>query len=108
MLCTNDTPLNSFNHREISGFTLIELLIVLIIFPIILLAGFKILVSQNRIYRNEREVTQLYQNTRITLDLLYRELRMSGYQALEECFLDNLSDWIPGDYLPTWHWLGEA
>ncbi|MGA1869889.1 MAG: prepilin-type N-terminal cleavage/methylation domain-containing protein [bacterium] len=101
MLCTNDTQLKPVNHREIDGFTLIELLIVLIIFPIILLAGFKILISQNRIYNNEQEVNQMYQNTRITLDLLYRELRMSGYQALEGSFLNNLSDWIPGGYIPT-------
>ena len=91
-----------FNVNEKKGFSMIELLIGLIIFCFTLLAVFGMIISQNKAFKAEDETMYMAQNMRISLDILLRELRMSGYKALEDQFLGFLEDWISPEYLPTY------
>ena len=83
-----------------NGFSFIELMIAMAILCITTLAAFGVMISQKKSFKVEEELTEMSQNTRVSLDILIRELRMSGYKVLEEQFLDSLSDWISSEYLP--------
>ncbi|MGA1870398.1 MAG: prepilin-type N-terminal cleavage/methylation domain-containing protein [bacterium] len=103
MITNSDPSLHHAHETRKSGFTMIEIMVVLMIFPIILYAGFKILISQKRVYQTEQELSGMCQNTRATLDILLRDLRMAGYKVIDDEFLGALDDWIyASDYLPDY------
>lgn len=88
-------------YTKSNGFSFVELMIAMSILCIITLAAFGVMISQRKSFKEEEALTEMSQNTRVSLDILIRELRMSGYKSLEEQFLDSLSDWISSGYLPA-------
>ena len=88
-------------YTKPNGFSFIELMIAMAILCITTLAAFGVMISQKKSFKEEAALTEMSQNTRVSLDILIRELRMSGYKALEEQFLGSLSDWISSEYLPA-------
>ena len=67
------------NHASERGFTLIELMIAVVIFSIISLAAFSVLsTSQQTAVMNDQTV-QLQRNVRLAMDLIARDIRMTGY-----------------------------
>ena len=86
---------------KMNGFSFVELMIAMAILCIILLIAFGVMITQRKAFKAESEVMDMSQNTRASLDILLRDLRMSGYKALEEQFLHSLSGWISTEYLPS-------
>ncbi|MCP4579690.1 MAG: prepilin-type N-terminal cleavage/methylation domain-containing protein [Deltaproteobacteria bacterium] len=80
---------NSTKKRE-TGFTLIELLIAMALMLVVLgsLAG--IFVIQLRTYNAQKQISEMTQNARAAMDIMIREIRMTGYGAPKS----NLSTWI--------------
>lgn len=61
------------------GFTLIELLIALAISSLVLIAIYKIFISNNIIYLKQNEIVRLEQSIRSGMNSIASELRMAGY-----------------------------
>ncbi len=87
-------------HQQ-SGFSVIELLVSTIVLCIAILAIFSMVSSQDKSFKAEDDIMTMSQNTRSSLEILLRELRMSGYKSLEDQFLEDLSGYIPSNYLPS-------
>ena len=67
------------NRASEQGFTLIELMIAVVIFSVISLAAFSVLsTSQQTAVMNDQTV-QLQRNVRLAMDLIARDIRMTGY-----------------------------
>jgi type IV pilus assembly protein PilW len=62
-----------------SGFTLIELMISVAIFAVVTLAAFAVLSSSQRTSVTMDQTVQIQQNVRMALDLIARDVRMTGY-----------------------------
>jgi type IV pilus assembly protein PilW len=61
------------------GFTLIELMIALVIFTVISLAAFYLLSSTQRTTVVNDQTVQVQRNVRLAMDLIARDIRMTGY-----------------------------
>jgi prepilin-type N-terminal cleavage/methylation domain-containing protein len=61
------------------GVTLIELLIALAIFGIVMGAIYRLFIGQTKAYTVQDQVIEVQQTVRSTMDLLLRDLRMTGY-----------------------------
>jgi prepilin-type N-terminal cleavage/methylation domain-containing protein len=57
------------------GFTLIELLVVTVLGSIVLLAGYNVLIANQRTYTAQNAVIQNQQNARMAVEVLFNELR---------------------------------
>ena len=62
-----------------NGITLIELLVALVIFSMIIAATYRLFVVQSRAYTAQDRVVETQQNIRSTMEILLRDLRMTGY-----------------------------
>ena len=72
-------PMGARNRVSEQGFTLIELMIAVVIFSVISLAAFSVLsTSQQTAVMNDQTV-QLQRNVRLAMDLIARDIRMTGY-----------------------------
>src|SRR5437879_13146078 len=72
-------PMGARNRASEQGFTLIELMITVVIFSVISLAAFSVLsTSQQTAVMNDQTV-QLQRNVRLAMDLIARDIRMTGY-----------------------------
>ena len=72
-------PLGASDRASEQGFTLIELTIAVLIFSVISLAAFSVLsTSQQASVMNDQTV-QLQKNVRLAMDLIARDIRMTGY-----------------------------
>jgi prepilin-type N-terminal cleavage/methylation domain-containing protein len=69
------------------GFTLIELLIALVISGLVLTAVYKVFMSNNLIYLKQNELTKIEQNMRAAMDILTRDIRISGYNSTNNTVL---------------------
>ena len=69
------------NYYMEKGFTLIELLIALVISGLVLTAVYNIFISSNRIYLKQNEMTKIEQNLRAAMNMMTKEIRMSGYNS---------------------------
>lgn len=98
---TNPNSINKVNLLKSNGFTFVEMLTCMAILVITLLVAFQIIVSQKEAFKAEEKLVEMAQNSRASLDILLRDLRLSGFKALEEDFLNSLSGWIHQDYLPS-------
>lgn len=67
------------NGGSDQGFTLIELMISLVIFAIISLAAFYLLGSTQRTAVMNDQTVQIQRNVRLAMDLMARNIRMTGY-----------------------------
>lgn len=80
--------MNDINNRlgiiNYSGFTLIEMLIALAISSIVLTAVYKVFMSNNIIYMKQNELVKIEQNMRAGMNMMAREIRMSGYNSTND------------------------
>jgi len=67
------------NHASEQGFTLIELVIALAIFSIVSLAAFSVLSTTQQTSVMNDQTVQLQRNVRLAMDLIARDIRMTGY-----------------------------
>lgn len=61
------------------GITLIELLVALVISAIAMAAIYKIFISQTKVYYVQDQVVEVQQNVRTAMEILLRDLRMTGF-----------------------------
>jgi type II secretory pathway component PulJ len=61
------------------GITLIELLVVLVICTVLIGGIYRLFVSQSRAYTVQDQVVEVQQNTRAAMEILLRDLRMTGF-----------------------------
>jgi type IV pilus assembly protein PilW len=61
------------------GMTLIELLVVLVICSMLVGGIYRLFISQTRAYTVQDQVVEVQQNTRLAMELLLRDLRMTGF-----------------------------
>jgi len=87
---------------ENDGFSLVEIMITLAVLLLALSTAFGVMISQRKNYKDENELIEMSQNTRASVDILMRELRLSGYKTLETDFLGYLSNWVSSEYLPAY------
>ncbi len=66
-----------FKQKE--GVTLIELLIALIIFGVAIGAIYRLFIVQTKAYTVQDQVVEVQQNVRSAMEILLRDLRMTGY-----------------------------
>jgi len=66
------------------GVTLIELLVALIICGIIIAGIYRVFIAQTRAYSVQDQVVEVQQNVRSAMEILLRDLRMSGYDRDEK------------------------
>jgi prepilin-type N-terminal cleavage/methylation domain-containing protein len=67
------------HHRAVKGFTLIELLVGVVLSSLVSLALYNLLVSQNRTYALQDDVSEMQQNLRIASERISRDLTMAGF-----------------------------
>lgn len=65
--------------KSLKGFTLVELMVTLVIAFIITGAAYSAYVVQQKNYAVQEQVAEIQQNIRIGLEIMTREMRMSGY-----------------------------
>jgi type II secretory pathway pseudopilin PulG len=61
------------------GITLIELLVVLVVCTILIGGIYRLFTSQNKVYTVQEQVVEVQQNTRAAMEILLKDLRMTGY-----------------------------
>jgi len=61
------------------GVTLIELLVVLVISTILIGGIYRLFTSQNKVYTLQEQVVEVQQSTRAAMEILLKDLRMTGY-----------------------------
>lgn len=69
---------SQYNTR---GVSLIELLIALAIFGIVIAGIYRLFVAQSKAYIVQDQVIEVQQNTRSTMEILLRDLRMAGFDS---------------------------
>ncbi|NUO08116.1 MAG: prepilin-type N-terminal cleavage/methylation domain-containing protein [Candidatus Brocadia sp.] len=69
------------------GFTLIEVVIGLAICLILMGVAVSIFNVQRKSYSMQEQVTEMQQNVRIAMDMMVREIRMTGYDPTEAGFV---------------------
>ncbi len=80
-----------------SGFTLVELMISIAISMAVMGAVFSSFNAQDNAYRVQRDTTEINHSSRAAMDLMIKELQMTGYGMPE----DSLNDWITWTELDT-------
>ena len=75
-----DLMMNFIYLDDKCGFTLVELLITLAISSLVLTAVYKVFISNNMIYLKQIEITKIEQNMRAAMNMMIRNIRMSGYK----------------------------
>lgn len=70
--------MHNTSHRE-RGFTLIEILIALAIMSIVTTAIYQIFINQQKTWLSQDLVTEMQQNSRVSIDTISRDLLMAGY-----------------------------
>jgi len=65
------------------GFTLVELIIVVAIFGVVVGAIYTVFVRSNRVYISQEQVVAAQQEARTALEILSREIRMTGFIATQ-------------------------
>ena len=61
------------------GVTLVELLVVLVVFSVIVGGIYRVFTAQSRAYSVQDQVVEVQQTTRSAMEVLLRDLRMTGY-----------------------------
>lgn len=70
---------NHFHHNQALGMSLIELLVALLISTILMFGVGTVYVSSKRGYNIQDTLARQQENSRFSLDILTRDLRMAGY-----------------------------
>ena len=79
-------------HRE-QGFTLVELLIAMALALVIVAALSSTFIMQRKTYNTQEQVAEMTQNGRAVMDIMTREIRMTGY-GTPEGPAANISPWV--------------
>ena len=61
------------------GITLIELLVVLVISTILIGGIYRLFITQSKVYTIQDQVVEVQQNTRAAMEILLKDLRMTGF-----------------------------
>ena len=85
--------------KKMAGITFIEILFALAIFGVVLGAIYGIFVSQQEAYDVQEQLVEMEQNTRAVTNQLVRELRMAGFHASDDEFVNNLFAWVPSNFI---------
>ena len=80
-------------EQEKKGFTLIELLIAMALALIIIGSLSTSFISQRKIYNAQEQITEMTQNARAAMDIMSRDIMMTGYGIVKSNY-DNLSSWV--------------
>ncbi len=88
--------------RAPSGFTLVEILVALAITSILVTAIYRFFIGQHHAYTVQDQVIEMEQNARAAMDMIRRDLRMAGYHAMGDDLINNLSDFVPSSFIPTY------
>ena len=84
------------------GFTLIEILVALAITSILATSIYRFFIGQHHAYMVQDQVIEMEQNARAAMDMIRRDLRMAGYHAMGDDLINNLSDFVPLSFIPTY------
>jgi prepilin-type N-terminal cleavage/methylation domain-containing protein len=81
-----------------NGFTLVELLISMALALLIIAALSTAFITQQKTYNAQEQVAEMTQNARAAIDIMIREIRMSGYGIPKSATsnLSSLIDWVSG------------
>ena len=85
-------------HRSLLiqyGFTLIELMIVLALVSILTAGILGFFNYQRRTYLWEEQKLERDQHIRTALNSIIRELRLAGFCAADDAFVEQMSCWVP-------------
>ncbi|HOC87891.1 MAG TPA: prepilin-type N-terminal cleavage/methylation domain-containing protein [Prolixibacteraceae bacterium] len=61
------------------GFTLIELMIAMVVGLVVLAATYSVFTVQNKTLLTQEKLASIYQNARIAMDMMIRDISMAGY-----------------------------
>jgi hypothetical protein len=86
--------------NKMTGLTLLEILFTLAIFGLILGAIYGIFMSQQEAFDIQAQLVAMEQTTRSVTNEMLRELRMAGFHAGDETFVNNLAAWVPSGFIP--------
>ncbi|MCF8126437.1 MAG: prepilin-type N-terminal cleavage/methylation domain-containing protein [Desulfotignum sp.] len=84
------------------GFTLIEIMVALLISSVLATAIYSFFITQHHAYTVQDQVIEMEQNARAAMDMIRRELRMAGYNAMGDDLINNLSDFVPSSFIPAY------
>ena len=65
--------------KSSKGMTLIEIMIALVIGSLLMVGAMGLFISNKRIYKEQDDMGRLQENARFAMDILLRDIRMSGY-----------------------------
>ena len=86
------------NHN---GVTLIELLVVLVISSLLVGGMYRLFISQSKAYNVQDQVVETQQGTRAAMELLLRDLRMTGYDDSRTAAVTISQPVLPEDHAIT-------
>jgi len=80
-------------RNRVQGFTLIELLIAMALALVIIASLSSTFIIQQKTYRTQEQIAEMTQNARAAIDIMTREIRMTGYGIINSNY-SNLPTWI--------------
>jgi type IV pilus assembly protein PilW len=83
------------------GITLIELLVALAILGIVIGAVYRLFIAQTKAYNIQDQVVEVQQNVRGAMEILLRDLRMTGYDNESNGPTLSTPVFVPGDHSIT-------
>ena len=89
---------STFNKK---GMTLIELLVVMVIAAVLLGGIYRLFTSQSKAYAVQDQVVEVQQNIRIAMEILLKDLRMTGLDDDRTPGAVIATPLIPGDHSLT-------
>jgi type IV pilus assembly protein PilW len=90
---------NRINRR---GITLIELLVALVICGLVVAGIYRVFVAQSKAYTVQDQVVEVQQNIRSAMEILLRDLRMTGFDSDSVTSKISIANpIIPGDHSVT-------
>ena len=87
-------PMQNFRENWERGFTLIELLIAMAIALVVITSIASAFISQRKTYAVQEQISEMQQNARAAMDIMSREIRITGYGVPRPQPASDLSYWI--------------
>ena len=88
-------PMENFTENREQGFTLIELLIAMALALVVIASLSSVFILQRKTYDVQEQISEMTQNGRAAMEMLTREIRMTGYGA-PKSNISNWIDWVTG------------
>ncbi len=80
--------MSNLQKNEEGGFTVVELLVAAVISLIILGVAFSMFDVQRKTFSVQEQLSEMQQNVRAAMDMMVREIRMTGYDPLGTNFAE--------------------